>query len=293
MTNAKPKINFNEMKIQQAVSKDGTRITGRIYGQGSPLVLIPAGPGDCETTWNKLLPYLAEHHTCYLLNTRGRGLSEDHPDHSPERHVEDIVAFTESIGESVVVGEWGSFVGACWAMIAAKKTAAISAIATYDPLVLNIADEHHKNQIHQVFELLGKNTADNRLEDAAKDFVSDMASFGYYTEEDMAEGATSDFWNASTANIPMFLYELEQAEGSGAINPADPSVLAKTTVPVLLLHGAQSHPMNIEFVNWVAEQIANPHIRAIEGAGHYGPQTAPEGVAKEFVQFFANIFERA
>lgn len=293
MTKVKTMINFDELKVQQAVFKDGTRITGRIYGQGPPLVLIPAGPGDCETTWGKVLPYLGEHHTCYLLNTRGRGLSEDHPDHSPARQVEDIVAFTESIGEPVVVGEWGSFVGASWSFIAAQKTAAISAIATYDPLVLDIADEQNKNQIHQIFDRLGKSAADGRFTEAAKNFVNDMASYGYYTDEDMADGATTDFWMASAENSPMFLKELVQADETGAINPADPSVLAKTTVPVLLLHGAQSHPMNIEFVKWVAEQIPNPHIRAIEGAGHYGPQTAPEAVAREFVQFFENIFERA
>lgn len=293
MTDAKPKINFNDMKVQQAVARDGTRITGRIYGKGAPLVLIPAGPGDCENTWGKVLPYLEEHHSCYLLNTRGRGLSDDHPDHSPARQIEDIVAFAESIGEPVVVGEWGSFVGASWAMIAAQKTTAISAIATYDPLVIEITDERNQEQIHHVFERFGKNAADGRLEDAARNFVNDMASFGYYTDEDMVDGATTDFWVASAENSPMFLNELEQVEGSGAINPADPSVLAKTTVPVLLLHGAQSHPMNIEFVDWVAEQIANPHVRAIEGAGHYGPQTAPEAVAKELVQFFVNIYQRA
>lgn len=291
MTDIKQMIYFDGLNVQQAVSKDGTKVTGRIYGQGPPLVLIPAGPGDCETTWDKVLPYLGEHHICFLLNTRGRGLSEEHPDHSPERHVEDIVAFTESIGEPVVVGEWGSFVGASWALIAAQKTEAISAIATYDPLVLDIADERNQEQIHHVFEHLGKNVADGRLEYAARNFVNDMASYGYYSDEDMADGKTTDFWVASAENSPMFLNELEQAGEPGAINPADPSVLAKTTVRVLLLHGAQSHPMNIHFVNRVAEQIANPHVRAIEGAGHYGPQTAPEAVAKELVRFFAEIFE--
>jgi pimeloyl-ACP methyl ester carboxylesterase len=285
-------IDFNELNTQQAVSKDGTRITGRIYGNGSPVVLIPAGPGDCETTWRKMLPYLAEHHTCYLLNTRGRGLSEDHPDHSPARQVEDIVAFAETIGEPVMIGEWGSFVGASWSLIAAQKTEAISAIAAYDPLILEIATERDQQQLHHVFDQLEKNALEGRFSDAANNFVSNMASYGYYTDEDMAGEATIDFWMASAKNSPMFLNELKQAEEPGGINPADPSLLAKTTVPVLLLHGAQSHPMNIKFVNWLAGQIANPHICAIEGAGHYGPQTAPEAVVKEFIRFFAEIFER-
>ena len=94
-------IETREERTHRAVSSDGTEIVGRVHGHGPPLVLLPGGPGDSETTWRFLLPLLREHFTCYAMDTRGRGLSVDHPDHSPERLADDIVAFAESIGEPV------------------------------------------------------------------------------------------------------------------------------------------------------------------------------------------------
>jgi len=88
-------------RIQQAVSADGTRIAARVRGEGPPIVLLPAGPGDSELSWNRVASYLSERFTCYLLETRGRGPSGDHPDHSPERQVEDVLALVEAIDEPV------------------------------------------------------------------------------------------------------------------------------------------------------------------------------------------------
>lgn len=39
------------------------------------------------------------------MNTRGRGMSEDHADHSPSKLVEDVLIFSESIGELVTLVE--------------------------------------------------------------------------------------------------------------------------------------------------------------------------------------------
>ena len=57
-------------QINRAISDDGTEIVGRVKGQGLPLVFLPAGPGDSLTTWKILPPFLIDHFTCYLLDTR-------------------------------------------------------------------------------------------------------------------------------------------------------------------------------------------------------------------------------
>jgi pimeloyl-ACP methyl ester carboxylesterase len=283
---------MNEDRIHRAVSADGTEIAGRVQGQGPPLVLVPAGPGDCETTWRYVLPLLSERFTCYLLNTRGRGASADDPDHSPRRLVEDVIAFTESIGEPAGLVEWGSFVGAGWSLVAAQHTSAILAVASYDPLVIGVASEEDAARLHGVFGRVGELAAEGRLADAARGFVAGLAEHGYYTDEDMADGATSDFWTASAPNIPMFFGELEQAEEAGGPDPADPSTLTATTVPVLLLHGARSHPMNIAFVRYVADHLADVRVRGVAGAGHYGPHTHPEAVTDELTRFFGEARQR-
>jgi len=273
-------------RVHRARSEDGTEIVGRIVGDGPPLVLLPAGPGDCETTWRPVLPFLEHRFSCYLLDTRGRGLSADHPDHSPERLVEDIRAFVASIGEPVGLVEWGSFVGGSWSLAAARNNGTVAGFATYDPLVFGVAEEEHVARLDGIFERVGQLAAEGRLTEAAGSFVEAMAESGYYTEEDMADGATTAFWTASAPNIPMFLRELEQAEHAEWRDPTEPSELARTGVPVLLLHGARSHPMNIDFVRHVADHVPEPDVRAIAGAGHYGPHTEPEAVAGELVRFF-------
>ena len=74
--------NASEDQIHVAVSNDGTKIAGRVRGNGPPLVLVHGGLGSGEFSWLFLLPFLVEHFTCYLMSTRGRGLSGDGADHS-------------------------------------------------------------------------------------------------------------------------------------------------------------------------------------------------------------------
>jgi len=58
---------------------------------------------------------------------------------------------------------------------------------------------------------------------------------------------------------------------------------------VLLLHGTRSHPMNVELVRFVADHLPDREVRAIEGAGHYGPMTHPEQIARELLGFLEGV----
>lgn len=88
-----------EGRIHRAVSADGTELAGRVHGTGPPLVLV-SGVGDGEKA-PFLVPRLSERFTCYSMSLRGRGLSDPAPDHAPERLVEDITAFVDSLGPPV------------------------------------------------------------------------------------------------------------------------------------------------------------------------------------------------
>ena len=282
-----------EDRIHRATSDDGPEVSATVYGSGPPLVLIPAGPGDAETTWSPVLPFLTERFTCHLLDTRGRGRSGDHPDHSPERQIDDITAFVESLNEPVGLVEWGSFVGASWSLFAAARSPAVYAVASYDPLVIGVASEEDGARLDGIFDRVGSLVEEGRLDEAARRFPLEMAEQGFYTEPDMAEGATTEFWAASTGNIPMFFGELSQAgEGKGP-DPADPAHLEKVRVPVLLLYGTRSHPMNVEFVRFMADHLPRPRTKAVPDAGHFGPRTHPEAVARELAGFFGEARQAA
>jgi pimeloyl-ACP methyl ester carboxylesterase len=52
-----------EERVHRAVSADGTEISGRVQGQGPPLVLVHGGFGNGEVAWETLLPHLTDRFT--------------------------------------------------------------------------------------------------------------------------------------------------------------------------------------------------------------------------------------
>lgn len=276
---------MGEDRIHRAVSDDGTEIVGRAHGQGPPLVLVPAGPGDSETTWHFLLPLLGQQFTCYAMDTRGRGLSGDHPDHSPARLAADIAAFAESIGEPVGLVSAGNVE---WSLLAAQGTSAVAAVAAWEPLFETLRDDEGAAVLEDVFARVGALAEQGSLEEAARVWVEGLAAAGLYTTpEDTTDGAAPAFWRASVANIPLFLHQVQLEIDSEGPDPADPSVLAQINVPTLLLHGSRTHPAHVDFVRHAAAHLPDAQVREVAGAGHFGIYTEAEAVADELARFFA------
>jgi len=282
MNKEKTPITIQEMDIHKARSKDGTEITARVHGQGPPLLLLPAGPGDSETSWLRIVPFLSEKFTCCMLNTRGRGLSGDHPDHSPDRLVEDVAAFAISIGEPVGILGWGS---ALWARVAASKTVAVFAVAVYEPGAGEMMSKEDGKRMGEVFGGVGKHVADGNLVKAARTFIE--GSSVIYSREDLASGAPAEFWEAAAERLPLFLQESKQASGSGQPGATSPETLGEITMPVLLLHGDRSSEWFDNSVQHVARHLPDATVRQITDAAHFGPLTQPGAVAEEMIRFFA------
>jgi pimeloyl-ACP methyl ester carboxylesterase len=275
-------------RILRAVSRDGTKITALVRGQGPPVVLLPAGPGDSELSWRHAVPYLSEQCTCYLLETRGRGESDDHPDHSPDRLVEDVVAIAEDIGEPVGLVGWGS---ALAVRVAARSGAAVFAVALYELGAGEVMNEDTGKRMGKVFAAIGSLVSEGRLDDAARTFIDD--SDVIYSEDDLATGAPAEFWKAAAPRLPLFLQESTQAGESGQPGATSPSELGKITAPVLLLHGDRSSQWFGDSVQHVANHLPDATVRQIQGAAHFGPYTHPQAVADEMSRFFADVHTTA
>lgn len=272
---------MQQERIQRVVSEDGTGIVARVAGQGPPLVLLPAGPGDSDTSWSPLLPWLSERFTCYLLDTRGRGASTNHPDHSTERLVQDVAACLDDLGRPVGLVEWGT---SLWARVAAEHATAITAVAAYEPGTDEGMNAEVVSRFQEViFPRLGELIAEGRLLDAARAFIehSDVL----YNDEELAHGAPSAFWTAAAPNLPIFLQEQQQLAVSGA-GPTSPTILGSIEVPVLLMGGTASRRWFSDSVRHVARHVRDARVAKITGAGHFGPHTHPEAVAEEIIRFF-------
>jgi pimeloyl-ACP methyl ester carboxylesterase len=278
---------MDEDRLHRAVSADGTEIAGRVRGHGPPLILVHGGLGDGDLSWNSLLPYLTDRFTCYLMSTRGRGLSAEPspPDYSLERLVEDVVAFAESVGEPV--GLVGHSLGGMLVLGAAARSPAVSVAAVYEPAVFEALSEEDAARFAEAGARMAEAANEGRLVDAVRSMIEVGA-----TEDEMAALSASGHFEAFARYVPVALEEIKQAGESEAPRPTAPSALGRITVPLLYLHGSPDRTWYIEGARYVAEHVADPRVVEIAEVGHFGHFLHPERFVEGLIGFFNATHER-
>lgn len=267
-------------KVHGTRSPDGTKIGGRVQGEGPPIVFVHGGLGD-DDSWRFIVPFLERRFTCYAMSTRGRGLSSDKPDHSWERLVEDVQAFVESIDEPV--GLVGHSSGGALALEATARTDAVSSLALFEPTVFELgADMRAAARDEQGFARIRELAEQGRLADAAQVFLEDIA---LANDAEMEAVAAAGGYDIMAPNVPPALEEVAQ---SGPPHLSDPTLPERMTVMALILRGTATHPFYTTVAQRVAERLPTVEVRDLEGVGHLGPIVAPELVAGEFGSFFTD-----
>ena len=214
---------MNEKRIHRAVSADGTEIAGRVVGEGPALVLVHGGIGHGDLAWEALLPHLTDRFTCYLPSTRGRGLSGDHPDHTPPRLVEDVTAFVDSIGEPVRLVGWSG--SGPWCLGAAAQSDSVIAVAAYEPVVPG-SGEADMPRLGAALEKVGMAAADGRLVDAVRAFAA-----GICTDDEVAALEPTTFFERWAGAVPALLNDLGQDNAYEGPRSIDPEALEQVTRP--------------------------------------------------------------
>jgi pimeloyl-ACP methyl ester carboxylesterase len=265
-----------EKGSHRVVSVDGTELAGSVHGQGPPLVLV-SGTGDGEGR-QPLLPILGERFTCYSMSLRGRGLSNEHPDHSPEIHARDIAAFVDSIGEPV--GLFGHSRGAALALSAAPHSTGVVAVAAYEPHVPELYDESDIRRVEEAVEHMSGALDDDRLADAVVGFFAQIALID---EDELAAVSSPMVVEAMSPNISPIVQDIAQWELPRSV---DTLSLEQLTMPVLLLHGSRSRAFYGSVIRQLADRLAEVQVTEIASAGHLDPILAPEPVASELLRFF-------
>ena len=274
---------MSEPRMHQAVAGDGIAIAGRVEGHGPPLVFVPATPSDGSLEWGPLAPYLTEQFTCFVMDRSSRARSAEEQDHSPERMVGDVVSFIDSVGEPV------GLVGSSWSGMlslgAARRTSAVSALGLWEPLVIEAASEQDRERFDQTLDDVERLVDEGRLVDATRTW---QAASGIVSEEQLA-AIPDEFFEAVAPAMAIHVKEFRQAGQSPGPTPTEPTELATLSVPVLLLHGAESVPLFMNGVDHVAEHVGETTVRSIPGVGHGGWVFAPETVAEELADFLTTV----
>jgi pimeloyl-ACP methyl ester carboxylesterase len=271
-------------RIHRTVSADGTEIASRVHGHGPPLVLVHGNLEDGELSWSALRPLLADRFTCYTMSTRCRDLSGEHPDLSPARLVEDVVAFADSVGEPV--GLIGHSSGAGLVLGAAAQAASVAAVAAYEPVVPAVVNEEDVARVQAAMGRFVEIAGQGRNAEAAR-ILFDASPIA--TDDEVVAMAALGHFDAMARYVPYCLQEMGQAAEAEQPDFSDPSVLGRITAPVLVLHGTRTGAWAIDTVRYLVGHLPDAEVREVPGAAHFAPLLAPETVAAELIRFFATV----
>ncbi|MFN2489198.1 MAG: alpha/beta fold hydrolase [Actinomycetota bacterium] len=272
---------MSNQRTHYVTTTDGVTIGGTVHGQGPPLVFVQGVIGDGDLDWQAVVGHLTERFTCHLPSSRGRGLSGDHPDLSPGRRVDDILAYIDSIGGPTRLVGWSG--GGNLALAAASAHPdAVDAVAPVEPGMLSLMDEHEQAFVGDTVARTGELAAEGRLTDALRTF----ARFPF-NDEEIAVAEDAGYFQAAGRYVPNMLNLLQQEMEDASRASEDPAVLGAISAPVLLLLGSDTKPFFGMSARHVADHVPNARIREIPGAGHAAPLTHPEALAEALTEFFS------
>lgn len=286
---------MSDQRIHYVTTSDGVTIGGTVHGHGPPLVFVHGIIGDGDLDWQALLPHLVDRFTCHLLSNRGRRLSDDHPDLSSGRLVDDILTYVDSLGEPAKLVGWSA--GADLVLAAAGRSGAeqsdaeqsgaeqsdaLDGVAVYEPALPVLMDEEARAGYFKVFARMAELAAEGRLADAMRAFAGVP-----FNDDELAVAEAAGYLEAAGRYVPNLLSTIEQQPEHRGPTPDDPALLGAIAAPVLVLHGSETKPFIVRNVRHVAEHVRDATLRVIPGAGHAASLTHPKELSSALTAFFA------
>ena len=255
---------------------DGTEIVAHVQGDGQPLVLV-SGSGDGQND-PFLLPELSEHFTCYSVSLRSHGLSDANPDHAPERLEQDIAAVVNSVGGPVGVAAHSR--SAALALGAVAETEAVHAVALYEPHVIELYGPEDVARADAALERMQAATSQGRLAQAAEDFFEEIT---LPNPQELAILSESGAFDSIAPIMPEIVSEISQWQ---LPRSSDSLPLDESDVPVLLLHGSDTHRFYTDVVEHLSTRLPNAEVQQVAECGHFSPWFSPAPIADRIVRFF-------
>ena len=252
-------------------SSDGTRIGFHYFGSGPSLVFVH-GSMATHTDWLPAARLLAAHHTCILVDRRGRGRSSFGPaEYSMETECADIAAvITKATDFAALVGH--SYGATC--CIEAATRLKLPRVALYEP-VLSLAAPIAGEYLDPYCQAIAQDDMDEAVQIGMEHFIR-------YATEEIAGLRATRAWKRLQTLAPTWGRELRVMDTLSTNLERYRSVAC----PVLLFRGSESpeHPMQ-RTVRDLASTLPDSRVVTCDGHNHMGLRTAAEQVAREIQSF--------
>jgi pimeloyl-ACP methyl ester carboxylesterase len=259
------------MRPTTVTSRDGTAIAYERAGTGPPLVLVEAaGHYRAFSSFDGLMPVLANDFTVYRYDRRGRGDSGDTAPFAVEREVDDLAALVAHAGGSAFLYGYSS--GGLVAVHAAAGGLPVAGLALFEPPIDDGGPDNPQQAAFtaRLAELVGA----GRRGAAVEHFLAGVG----LPDDMLAQMRGTPPWAAMEAVAPTLVYDsLVSAATTNRL-------LASVTVPTLVLSSAASGEELTAMATGVATALPDATHRVLPGEWH---GVADDVLAAALREFFA------
>ncbi|MEI8134291.1 MAG: alpha/beta hydrolase [bacterium] len=227
------------------------------HGKGAPLVCLHNFSSNSRDRYDKLLPTLAQHFTCYLVDLRGHGRS-DNPtnDWTKEQFSRDIISFCKEIG-----------IDSAYFLAASSGGMTMLRVARYAPALV---------------KAMVIDSATYRIPQVAQKF--------YKAPESLSPKLRNVYEGANEIYGKSYWHEMAQAFYNFRLPECDInlplSVLSEITSPTLIIHGDRDNFFPVEIATQMKSAIPNAELSVFPNTQHIVMEFYPERVAEMAVEFF-------
>jgi pimeloyl-ACP methyl ester carboxylesterase len=249
--------------VRTVTSSDGTRIAFERVGQGPPVVVV-----DGAFLYRAIDPWtpafaeqLADRHTVYTYERRGRGNSGDTPPYAVAREIEDLAAVIDEAGGSAHVVGMSS--GGVLALDAAAGGLPIGRLAVYEPPL--VVDDSRRPVPDNYLAEVRKMVAEGRKGDAL--VYAGIEAVGW-PAEDVEAMRTQPFFPAMEAIGHTVAYDGEIMEGLMSGRPVPADRWRSVSVPTLVAYGGASEQWCHSAAEAVGQALPAATVRRLDGQTH-------------------------
>jgi pimeloyl-ACP methyl ester carboxylesterase len=255
----------------QVAGPDGVRLHADVTGGGSPLVLVHGTTGTRES-WDAVVPLLAERHTVWAYDRRGRGRSTDRAEHSLAAEADDLLAVLQAAGPGAHL--LGHSYGGAVALEAARRGPDLASLVLYEP-------PGHAARVEAVVRRTQALLADGQVEDAMRVQLLEAAAL---SEEELAFlRSVPVLWQRILATAPTVGREVQALLDQGW----DAGRYAALRMPVLLLSGELTGSPVYLTADDLRDAVPAAVSAVLPGQRHLAFATGPRHFAEVVLAFTA------